>query len=56
MKAKWEEEKYRRALKWKWGFALGDPRLKSIKKDGKVVEGYFGGEVKGKAVEEDSHD
>ena len=42
MKAKWEEEKYHRALKWKWCFALGDPRLKSVEPDGTKKEGFFG--------------
>lgn len=46
MKLKWEEEKYRRALKWKWCFALGDPRLKSIEPDGTTKEGFFGPAVK----------
>lgn len=53
MRAKWEEEKYCRALKWKWSRMQGDPLLKSMKPDGTKKEGYFGEKVEGKAVEED---
>ena len=53
MKAKWEEEKYRRALKWKWGRMQGDPLLKSMKPDGMTKEGFFGDAVKTDVNEED---
>lgn len=57
MRAKWEEEKYRRALKWRWGFLPGDPRLQSIKKDGTPKEAVFGPSVDVKVFEEDeSHE
>lgn len=52
MRAKWEEEKYRRALKWKWGRMQGDPLLKSMKPDGTKKEGYFGPAVDVKEDEE----
>ena len=53
MRAKWEEEKYRRALKWKWGRMQGDPLLKSMKPDGMTKEGFFGDAVKTDVNEED---
>ena len=42
LRAKCEDETYRRALRWKWAFALGDPRLKSVEPDGTKKEGFFG--------------
>jgi len=53
MRAKWEEEKYRRALKWKWGRMQGDPLLKSMKPDGATKEGFFGPAVDKDVSEED---
>jgi hypothetical protein len=42
IKEKCAEDQFRRALKWKWAFALGDPRLKSVEPDGTKRAGFFG--------------
>jgi hypothetical protein len=42
LRAKIEADVYRRALRWKWGFAPGDPRLETLAADGSTKKGFFG--------------
>lgn len=40
-----EEDMYRRQLRSKWGYSIGDPRLTSMDADGSVIRGRISKKV-----------